>query len=240
VTEADPAVLLAVQDLDTAIDQHRHRRAHLPERAELEAIDTEAVSLRPEVNELTAARAEIDRKHNLLEAELTATEERANSVSKRLYGGEVSASRELQAMVADVESLRARASSLEDQVLALLEEREPLDKRWTELSHRAAALSSRRRQVVEALGVAETVVDGELAELERERAERVVGIPASLLTTYDQLRAHLGGIGAARLVGNHCDGCHLSLAATELDRIRHLPAGEFMSCEQCGRILIRV
>jgi hypothetical protein len=33
--------LLALQDLDTAIDQRRHRRAHLPERAGLADIDGE-------------------------------------------------------------------------------------------------------------------------------------------------------------------------------------------------------
>ena len=62
-----------------------------------------------------------------MEAELAATEERAAAVNRRLYGGEVSASRELQAMAADVEALKARASVLEDQVLELMEEREPLD-----------------------------------------------------------------------------------------------------------------
>ena len=36
---ADIQALLVLQDLDTAIDQHRHQRATLPERAELVALD---------------------------------------------------------------------------------------------------------------------------------------------------------------------------------------------------------
>ncbi len=32
------AVLLAVQDLDTSISQHEHRKASLPERRELDAL----------------------------------------------------------------------------------------------------------------------------------------------------------------------------------------------------------
>ena len=47
------------------------------------------------------------------------------------------------------------------------------------------------------------------------------------------------GVAVARLVGSHCDGCHLTLPAMELDRIRHLPEGELVTCEQCGRILVR-
>jgi predicted nucleic acid-binding Zn-ribbon protein len=45
-------------------------------------------------------------------------------------------------------------------------------------------------------------------------------------------------VAVARLVGNHCDGCHLTLPAMELDRIRHLPEDELVTCEQCGRILV--
>jgi uncharacterized protein len=59
-----------------------------------------------------------------------------------------------------------------------------------------------------------------------------------LLATYERLRARLGGVGVARLVGTHCDGCHLTLSAVELDRVRHLPDGEVYTCEQCGRILV--
>jgi predicted nucleic acid-binding Zn-ribbon protein len=46
------------------------------------------------------------------------------------------------------------------------------------------------------------------------------------------------GTGAARLIGSHCDGCHLELPSMEVERIRALPAGEVATCEQCGRILI--
>ncbi len=63
-------------------------------------------------------------------------------------------------------------------------------------------------------------------------------MPDNLLATYERLRTRLGGIGVARLVGNHCDGCHLALSAVELDHVRHLPEGEVYTCEQCSRILV--
>ncbi|MDQ1445435.1 MAG: C4-type zinc ribbon domain, partial [Acidimicrobiaceae bacterium] len=45
--------------------------------------------------------------------------------------------------------------------------------------------------------------------------------------------------GAAKLVGSNCSGCHLSLPATELDRIRHGSPDQVVFCDQCGRILVR-
>ena len=103
--------LLALQDVDTAIDQQRHRRAHLPERAELAAIDGDAARLQASVAEASAARDEIAGRQAHLEAELAGTEQRAASVNRRLYGGEVRASRDLQALSADVDALKARASA---------------------------------------------------------------------------------------------------------------------------------
>jgi predicted nucleic acid-binding Zn-ribbon protein len=64
-------------------------------------------------------------------------------------------------------------------------------------------------------------------------------LPADLAATYERLRSQLGGIGAAKLVGSSCGGCHLALPATELDRIRHAAPDALVYCDQCGRILVR-
>jgi uncharacterized protein len=238
VSASELAALLAVQDLDTSIDQHRHRRRTLPERGQLAALEAESQAAAAEAGRLGEQQDAVAEREAELEAELAATEHRAAAVSRRLYGGEVSASRELQAMAADVESLKARASELEDQGLILLEEREPLDNRLGELQAQLAGLDSRRQDVAGAVARAETVIDDEIVQLERDRQNAASAVPAELLATYERLRARLGGIGAARLIGNRCDGCHLALSAVELDRIRRLAPGQVVTCEQCSRILV--
>jgi predicted nucleic acid-binding Zn-ribbon protein len=185
------------------------------------------------------ARDQIAEQQVGAEAELATIEGRAEAVSRRLYGGAVTASRELQALAADVESLKARASVVEDQVLELMEAREPLEAELTALSAEREVLDARRQAAAAALAVAEAGVDEELARLTKGRAQAAGSVPAELQGAYDRLRARLGGVAVARLVGTHCDGCHLTLPAMELDRIRHLPDGEVVTCEQCGRILVR-
>jgi predicted nucleic acid-binding Zn-ribbon protein len=231
--------LVVLQDLDTAIDQHRHQRAHLGERAELAAIDQQAAGLRSAAAEVTQVRDRIAERQAVLEGDLSATEERAAAVSRRLYGGEVSASRELQALAADIDGLKARASVLEDQVLELMEEREPLDARVSDLSGELSALEQRRQGLAAALATSEAAIDEQLGDLDHRREAAARAVPADLAATYDRLRARLRGLAVARLVGSHCDGCHLTLPAAELDRIRHLPDGEVVTCDQCGRILVR-
>jgi len=238
VSTPELAALLAVQDLDTAIDQHRHHRRTLPERQQLSALDEQRQALVAQAAPVREQRDTLAERESEIEAELAATEHRADTVSRRLYGGEVSASRELQAMAADLDNLKARASELEDQGLVVLEEREPLDARIGDLETQMSGLDSGRQEAMDALTRSEAALDQEIAELEQDREKAASDVNPELLATYERLRARHGGVGAARLIGNRCDGCHLALSAAELDRIRHLGPGELVTCEQCSRILV--
>ena len=230
--------LLDLQALDTSLDQHRHRRATLPELSALEDVDRRRGQTRSSLGEAVAARDAVADRQERLESELSAAERRSAEVSRRLYGGEVSASRELQAMSEELDSLKARASGIEDQILEVLEEREPVDELVARLESELSDLDSDREAAASALSAAQAAVDAEIDVLEAQRADAAGRVPEALLAQYERLRSRLAGVAVARLVGDRCDGCHLTLPATELDRIRHLPAGELVTCDQCGRILV--
>jgi uncharacterized protein len=231
--------LLTVQELDTARDQVRHRRLHHPARARLAALDAADASAAGQRAVVEATLAEVDQRQSRLEAELAATEQRRAEHSRRLYGGEVSASRELQALTLDIESLGRRASDLEDAVLAVLEEREPLDVIVATLDAERADRETLRVAASEELAQGEAELAAEMAGLDERRAAAAAAVPPDLLATYDRIRTRLGGVGAAPLVGNHCGGCHLVLPATELDRLKYQPDEAVITCDNCGRILVR-
>jgi predicted nucleic acid-binding Zn-ribbon protein len=230
--------LLAVQDLDLAVDQVRHRRASLPERSELSEIDGQTKRFEKELTQVESGRTELAGRRAKAEADLAAAEQRAAAIQKRLYGGGVSASRDLQAMAGELDQLKARSSVLEDAVLEVLEAADPLDVQANELRTSLTTLADRGADARSRLADAEKALDAELAGLEDQRVEAAAKVPAGLMATYERLRGRFGGVGVARLVGNHCDGCHLALSAMELDRLRHLPDGEVFTCEQCSRILV--
>jgi predicted nucleic acid-binding Zn-ribbon protein len=238
MTRPDLDALLVLQDVDTHLDQERHRKAHLAERSEVVDIDRSVAAAKAKHGELASALAEVAGRQQVAEAELRATEQRLKTVNDRLYGGSVSASRDLQAMSHDVESLRKRASDLEDKVLGLMDEREPLDLALAAIDAELSGLAARRGEVSLRLGRAEQEVDQAIAELGAEREAALAAVPAQLVPVYERLRAKLGGIAVARLVGGRCDGCHLALPAMELDRVLHHPSGSLEYCEQCGRVLV--
>ncbi len=156
---------MALQDLDTHIDQERHRKAHLPEREELAQLDR-LMGQKQEARAGVAAQlADVASRQDAAERELKATEDRVAQVNTRLYGGTVTASRELQAMASDVEGLRKRASELEDRALSLMEEREPFDAELAQVDGQLADLEARQREVLAHLAEAETELDADIATL---------------------------------------------------------------------------
>ncbi|MGH9066575.1 MAG: zinc ribbon domain-containing protein [Acidimicrobiales bacterium] len=232
-------LLLEVQEQDLALDRLAHRRATLPERTALAGVEASLARLDGERAEVEAGRAALGGRQERLEQDLDSVVRRIHEVEGRLYGGTVSASRELSAMAEEVSSLQRRRADLEDRVVAVMEEAEPVDAALAATAadrDSLAAEAGRHRAVIAA---AETDIDA-AAEVERaKRADLAAALPGELATQYERLRVHLGGVGAARLVNGSCTGCHLSLPSGERDRIRHLAPEVLVTCDQCGRILVR-
>lgn len=230
--------LLVLQELDTTLEQLRYRRAHLEERSELAGLDASLADLADQRRAVEAALEDVVSRQVGVEADLAAAEERSAGLTRRMYAGEVSAARDLQAMSEEVEHLKVRISSFEDSVLELMEEREPLDARSADLGASAERITGQREGTAARLGRSEADLDAEIAVAAERRSQAAEAVPPALLSEYDRLRSRLGGVGVARLVSGRCDGCHLTLPAAELDKVRHLAEGELYHCEQCSRILV--
>ncbi len=231
--------LLVIQAHDTTADQLRHRLGHLPESVALDEAARARAAASQRRSQVVADRDVVAGRQARLEQELDATEGRARDVDRRMTSGAVAAPRDLQKMAEEVEHLRNRGSNLEDGVLEAMGEREPLDSEVAALDAELDRLDHLIIERQEELVAQEAAVRARLADEEAARATAVVGLTAPLLGEYERLRARLGGVGAARLVGNQCSGCHLTLPAVEADAARHAPPDAVLMCEQCGRILVR-
>jgi hypothetical protein len=231
--------LLAVQERDTEVDQLRHRRATLPARTTLADLEKAGAALAARAAAVGDERGRVEDRRAELEKEVTELEQRLKDLDRRMRSGEVTATRELTAMVEQSESLKRRRSDLEDEELELMVALEPLDAELADASQRQAELGQQMDGLRLEVSHAEDEIDEELASAAERRASAVSGLPDSLMVTYERLRQRLGGVGAARLVGSSCSGCHLVLSATEVDRVRREPPDALILCEQCGRILVR-
>jgi predicted nucleic acid-binding Zn-ribbon protein len=233
------ANLLDLQEHDTAIGQLLHRRANLAERAELATVDSALRALAVRRSGVDENREVLASRQSTLEEQIGASKARSQEIQRRLYGGTVTAGRELQAMDEEVRHLGRYVTELEDRELEVMEELEPIDAELSVIDSEVDVLNSKAAELRGAIAGHETEIDADLVRQRAERARVAEVVPTDLVTRYEQLRTRLGGTGAARLVGGSCGGCHLQLPAVELDRLKRADPDTVIFCDQCGRILVR-
>jgi len=230
--------LLLLQEHDLALDRLRHRRETLPERATLSAAEAAVTAFGAQLVTAKAARDEVAAEGKKLDDQALTLAAQADGHEKRLYSGEISSPRELQALQDDVTHLRRRQSELEDQSIAAMERQEPLDAEVARLDGERAVASGAVKAAEDALQAAEAEIDREAGDEKSARDEIAGKIDATLVADYEKRRVIANGVGAARLIGNTCQGCHLTIPASEVDRIRKGPADLIATCDNCGCILV--
>ena len=232
--------LAGLQDLDTRLAQLDHRLAHMSEREELTAsrVEAEEVDARSALLavEIGALRSE-QRRH---EDEVASLEEKAQNTNDNMYSGSVTAPKELEAMQEEIASLARRQEIVEDSILELMEQTEPLDAQAAGIDGERAQIDMRTGQLGARIEVAEQEIAAEQSVIQTERAAVVKRIGPELEGIYDKQRASMRGrVAVGRLVGATCDACHLELSAVEVDRVRHMPDIEPAFCPECGALLVR-
>jgi len=231
-------VLLTLQEHDTALERLLHRHQTLPERQALVDAEAAAAALDARLVTTRGERDKAAREEQQLDDEARSLAAKATEVERRMYSGEISSPKELQAMQADVEQLRKHQGTIEDREFELMEVREPLDAAVADLDQKRAALGADLERYAAALGAAEAEI---ITEMQAERAMRdelAAGIDAALVQEYERCRTLAKGAGVARLVGTTCQGCHLSIPAIEAEQIKRTGGQPLAHCDNCGAILV--
>jgi predicted nucleic acid-binding Zn-ribbon protein len=231
------ANMLALQQVDSALDQIGHRRQRLPELASRDAC---AAVLRDLDERIAASEAAVDRALALIEhneheaADLTTKRERLEQQLKTVISP-----REAEALMSQIAHLNAQRGELDDQELAALEEQAAGDELAGELRALRAVAEQELAAAEQSLGLAMAALDQERDELLARRSVATDQLTPDELATYERARHQFDGVAVALLDGQRCQGCHLDMSRAELDRIRSLPADELPECPQCGRFLVR-
>jgi predicted nucleic acid-binding Zn-ribbon protein len=230
--------LLAVQDFDTSMTQLQHRRAALVESSGLAALDAQLAALEAERADAAGRRAALAATQKELDEQIAVISERRSGIEQRMYAARGTSARDLQAMDEEVRHLTQRRAELEELELVAMLEQDPIEAEMKALAERTAPLQAQAEEVRARVAGEQVEIDAALAAAASARTAEAAQLPTALSDRYETLRARLKGTGAARLIKNHCDGCHLELSSVEVEKIRGLPPGEVASCEQCGRILV--
>jgi predicted nucleic acid-binding Zn-ribbon protein len=231
--------LLVVQELDTTMDQRRHRIAHHPLKAEIDVVDGQVAEVAATVAEVEVRKHDLQRDLKRLADEVAMIDEKRAHVDGKLYDGSVTATKDLLALQDEAKMLLDRKNGIEDDELELMESLEQVDTELAPSVARREELAAERQRLEEALTVDTAELEVDLASIQEERSNAAAEIPADLLSHYDRLRVDFGGVAVAKLIGSTCDGCHMTLSAVAIDQIKKQPDDAVVTCDDCGRLLIR-
>ena len=235
---ADQRRLLEVQAADLAVQQARHRRATLPEVAQIDELTARAADLGDESATRSAAVGDIRREVTKIEDDVASVRARAERDNARLQSGQ-GTPKDLTALSSELEVLARRTSELEDTELEAMERLEAAEAELASAQTQQAEISAQIASLTVARDAAYADIDAELEEIARQRGAAADGLDAGLLALYERLRDQHGGIGAAALVRGQCQGCHMTLNAGDLAAIQAAAEDAVVRCEECGRILVR-
>lgn len=231
--------ILQVQALDLSMTQLQHRRDHHPVQAKMDEIDAQLQAQDAERDVVAERKHELERQQKRLEDEVALIADKRTNIDGKLYGGEVTASKELLALQDEAASLLARQTEMEDEDLVIMEQVEEVDGELDRFAAARATVEAERSVHEAELAKDIEEIEAELAQLGAQRSAEATTAKSDLLARYEELRAEFGSVAVARLVGSSCDGCHMQLSAMAVDQINKMPEDAVVTCEECGRLLVR-
>ncbi|GAB4454450.1 MAG: hypothetical protein OHK0029_09040 [Armatimonadaceae bacterium] len=182
----------------------------------------------------TALKAETNQKD--AELRLQSIDAKMVQVNKTLYGGTVTAARELENLQRELDMLERQRSDAEETVLISMETATVALAKAREHEAYLMALATKYKEVRALFKKESATFKKELDGYQAERTDAAKHVPQDLLTKYDAVRKRRDGIGIVYMLDNGaCGGCYTLLSKGLASAIR---TGESVEvCEFCGRFL---
>ena len=236
---AQQSLILEMQSLDNEIMQANTKLKSLPEIEQLLHIDKRITTA---TDELAVVKSEADQIALELrrgEVDVETVTDRIKKDEARLASGNATP-KELEQLQHEVGTLKKRQESLEEIELEIMIRSDAITSRSNTLTTDLASLQTLKDEIAGRLKTATDEINKVIADKNNARNLVANQIEKPLLELYEKIRGNGGGVGAAALVGNKCNGCNLAINAVEMDRIKSLAKDELLRCEECRRILVRI
>ena len=181
---------------------------------------------------------DLTREQKKADLDVEAVKTRRERDRTRMDQGLITNPKDLERMTHELTSLERRISDLEDAELEVMERLEDAQKELDAATEALAAATEQRAAAVESLEKKTSAINEELASAAAARSTTVLDMPEDLMKLYEHIRTQKG-VGAAELRARQCQGCQLTVNASELSGIAKASSDEVVRCEECSRILVR-
>ena len=233
------SLIFELQLLANEIMQANTKLKSLPEIEQLLHIDKRIVTATEELATVKAEADQIALELRRGEVDVETVTDRIKKDEARLSSGNATP-KELEQLQHEVGTLKKRQEALEEIELEIMVRSEAITARTNTLTTDLASLETLKAEINQRLTTASGEINTVITNKQSDRVKVVVKIEKPLIDLYEKIRTASGGVAAAALVGNKCNGCNLAINAVEMERIKSLAKDELLRCEECRRILVRI
>lgn len=223
--------LAHLQDLDSQIDERRHRvdaiRASLGTSEELK-------SARAAFDQAKTSLQSLEKRQRDLEWDVSDRSAKIAELEKKLYSGTIRNPKELSGLQTEIEHMKAALSAVEDRALEAMTRVDDVRASAAARERELGELQARWSAEQQALKQEGQALTAALAGLRTQRESTAAGVGKPILARYEELRRNRRGLAVARVDRNICLGCRTSVPTAQVQSTRQ---GQLVFCSSCGRIL---
>jgi len=223
--------LVELQGLDKRIFELDQKKRELP--LLLERLQKAFEEKKANYKSLESNLQKTQLKQKEKEGDLNAKEEGIKKSQSQL--GALKTNKEYQAKLAEIESLKADKSVIEEEILKLMDEVEAakraLDEEKKVIAEKEKIYNEEKRAVEEQAKNIE-------ASLQAEQGKRQIaaaGVDKKILQAYEHILHGRDGVALVRVSNNSCEGCHMRVPHQVINEIKM--HNRLITCENCSRIL---
>jgi len=225
------ARILKIQSIDIRFDEIGKEKKKIPAELEKQREELELLKKTMEGDRAVLEGLQDDRRK--VERELDEVETKYKKSRAKL--DEVKSNKEYQAVMKELEDIKALASEKEDLVIKRMED---IELQEAECERNRAALETAQQQYREKEREFEQVsdeLDNEADQLAQDKKELSQQFDGDLLTRYTRLRAHLRGRVVVPVRDAVCQGCHINIPPQQYNML--LKGDSTQVCPHCSRII---
>ncbi len=228
--------LLELQTLDIKLLEINAQLKQIPDQIKM--LEKEDALLKKELEEFDKTFTHLKVERRQKDSELKAIEQQIETLQSRLY--EVKTNKEYQALQKEIENLKEKKSSHEDEIILLMEKEEQFREKEKQLQEKAEEYKKEKAKKQTELENAINQLKETRNLLEQQRQAYVSRIDGVILELYTRVRkAKKDGIAICKITkdsnGNICSGCYVYIPGHLTEKIKR--KSEIVQCENCGRIL---
>ena len=221
-----------LQRIDLKVDELESNLAGVRVRLE---DDSAVVSAAARLAAASEALDEVGARRRAAERAIGQSQQRLESIEKRLYGGAITNLDEMTAAEEERTFVVQQLREQEDDLLELMVQTEDAETAQSDAREALSTLEAGRPAEQARLRESEQRTAGELEEWRRQRGDVAPDVSPDLMALYESLRRSTNGSPVARIERGMCQGCRLALSTMELQRARS--AQSPVRCSSCKRIL---